>query len=40
MIEKMRGVQTCGGPMPLTGLLAQPLVDIVAEWIDLGALND
>ncbi len=40
MIEKMRGVQSCGGPMPLTGLIAQPLVDIVAEWIDLGAAND
>jgi hypothetical protein len=40
MIEKMRGQQTCGDQMPLTGLLAQPLVDIVAEWVDLGAPND
>ena len=37
MIEKMRGMQTCGGQMPLGGLLAQPLVDVVAEWVDLGA---
>jgi hypothetical protein len=40
MIEKMRGVQTCGDQMPLTGLLPQPLVDIVAQWADLGAPLD
>lgn len=40
MIEKMRGEQTCGDQMPLTGLLPQPLVEIVAEWADLGAPLD
>ncbi len=40
MVEKMYGVQTCGSQMPLTGLIAQPLVDVVAEWVDLGAPND
>ena len=40
MIEKMRGQQTCGDRMPLTGLLPQPLVDIVAQWADLGAPLD
>lgn len=40
MVEKMRGVQTCGTQMPTTGLLAQPLVDVVAEWVDLGAPLD
>jgi len=40
MVEKMRGEQTCGGEMPLGGLLPQPLVDVVAEWVDLGAPLD
>jgi hypothetical protein len=40
MIEKMRGVQTCGSQMPIGGLLPQPLVDIVAQWIDDGAENN
>ncbi len=40
MVEKMRGVQTCGGQMPTTGLLPAPLVDVVAEWVDLGAPLD
>lgn len=40
MIEKMRGQQSCGDQMPLTGLIPQPLVDVVAEWVDLGAPND
>ena len=40
MIEKMRGVQTCGSQMPLGALLPQPLVDIVAQWIDDGAENN
>jgi hypothetical protein len=37
MVEKMRGTQTCGDTMPLGALLQQPLVDVVAEWVDLGA---
>jgi len=40
MVEKMRGMQTCGGQMPVGGLLPQPLVDVVAEWVDLGAPLD
>ncbi len=40
MVQKMYGVQTCGDQMPTVGLLAQPLVDVVAEWVDLGAPLD
>jgi hypothetical protein len=41
MIEKMRGIQTCGGPMPLSGnLLPAPLVDVVADWAAIGAPLD
>jgi hypothetical protein len=40
MVEKMRGEQTCGLWMPLGGLLPSPQVDVVAEWVELGAPND
>ena len=36
MVQKMRGTQSCGDPMPTT-LLPAPLVDVVSEWADLGA---
>ncbi len=36
MVQKMRGTQPCGGPMP-ANLLPAPLVDVVSEWADLGA---
>jgi len=41
MIQKMRNVQTCGGQMPLVGgLLSEPRIQVVEEWINQGALNN
>ena len=40
MLDKMRGEQTCGDPMPPGQLLSQALVDVVEDWIDMGALNN
>ena len=40
MLQKMRGEQTCGDSMPPVQLLSQALVDVVEEWIDMGALNN
>ena len=40
MIQKMRNEQTCGDQMPLGQTISQALVDIVAAWVDLGALNN
>lgn len=37
MVQKMRGTQNCGDPMPIGNLLPAPLVDVVSEWADLGA---
>jgi hypothetical protein len=40
MIQKMRGVQTCGDQMPLGGSISESLIQVVEEWIALGAPND
>ncbi len=40
MIQKMRNEQTCGDEMPPGQTISQALVDIVAEWVDMGALNN
>ncbi len=40
MIQKMRNVQTCGDPMPLGGSISEGRIQVVEEWINLGALND
>ena len=39
--NKVNGTQNCGSRMPLGGgALSQEKVNLVAEWIDNGALND
>jgi len=40
MIQKLRNEQTCGTQMPQTGILAEPLIQIVEAWVDMGALNN
>ena len=43
MIQKMRAVQTCGQEMPIaegTQTIPDAVIDVVEEWIDLGAPND
>lgn len=40
MIQKMRAVQTCGDQMPLGGSISESLIQVVEEWIALGAPND
>ena len=43
MIQKMRAIQTCGSEMPVgTGSQSIPdaTINVVAEWIDMGALNN
>ena len=43
MIQKMRAIQTCGAEMPIaTGGQSIPdaTINVVAEWIDMGAPND
>lgn len=40
MVQKLRGVQTCGDPMPPGQAISAALVEIVADWVDIGALNN
>ena len=40
MPQKMRGTQSCGLQMPPDVPIAQSLVEVVEEWVDLGAAND
>jgi hypothetical protein len=40
MPQKMRGIQSCGMQMPPDALIPQSLVEVVEEWVDLGAAND
>ncbi len=43
MIQKMRAIQTCGDEMPIgigSQSLPDAIINVVAEWIDLGAPND
>lgn len=41
MIQKMLGIQDCGGQMPLVGNLVAPsVVSVIEQWIDDGAANN
>jgi len=37
MIEKLRGTQTCGTEMPPLDMISETLIQVVEEWVDLGA---
>jgi len=37
MVQKMRNMQTCGDRMPLGGSIGEARIEVVEEWIDLGA---
>ena len=40
MIQKLRGTQTCGTEMPPAQMMSETLIQIVEEWVDLGAPNN
>jgi len=40
MVQKMRDLQDCGTEMPPGQILSELLIQIVAEWIDMGAENN
>ncbi len=40
LIQKMSATQTCGDSMPLGSSVSVPFVQVVEEWIDMGAPND
>lgn len=40
MIQKLRDTQTCGTEMPPLDPISETLIQIVEEWVDLGALNN
>jgi len=40
MIEKMRDQQDCGDEMPPGQILSEPIIQVVEQWIDMGALNN
>lgn len=40
MVQKMRAEQTCGDQMPPGQTISDALVEIVADWVDMGALNN
>lgn len=43
MIQKLRATQTCGDEMPPAGgsqTISTSVIDVVADWIDMGAPND
>lgn len=40
LVQKLEGTQTCGTEMPPGQTLSQPLIQVVAEWVDLGAPNN
>jgi len=40
MVQKLRGVQTCGTEMPPLSRISETLIQVVEEWVDLGAPND
>ena len=40
MVQKLRAEQTCGTEMPPGQVLGEPLIQVIEEWIDLGAPND
>lgn len=41
LIEKLRGTQTCGDPMPLAGSpVPTSVIEVIEDWIRMGAAND
>ena len=43
MIQKMYAIQTCGGEMPLgpgTQTIPTPVIQVIEDWINMGAAND
>ena len=40
MVQKLRDQQTCGTEMPPGQILSEPLIQVIEEWIDLGAPNN
>ncbi len=40
MVQKLRAQQTCGTEMPPGQVLSEPLIQVIEEWIDLGAPNN
>lgn len=40
MIQKLRDTQTCGTEMPPLDPISETLIQIVEEWVDLGAPNN
>jgi hypothetical protein len=43
MVQKMRAMPSCGDEMPPAGglqTIGDPLIQIVEEWINLGAPNN
>ena len=43
MIQKMYAIQTCGGEMPLgpgTQTIPTPVIQVIEDWINMGAPND
>jgi hypothetical protein len=40
LVQKLRATQTCGTEMPPAQVLTEPLIQVVEEWINLGAPNN
>jgi hypothetical protein len=40
VVQKLRGTQTCGTEMPPAQMISESLIQIVEEWVSLGAQND
>ncbi len=40
MVQKLRGVQTCGTEMPPLSMISETLIQVVEDWVALGAPND
>jgi hypothetical protein len=40
MIQKLRDTQTCGTEMPPLDPISETLIQIVEEWVELGAPNN
>jgi hypothetical protein len=43
MIQKLRAIQTCGSEMPVAvgnQTVSDAVIQVVEEWIDMGAPND
>jgi len=43
MVQKLRAMETCGTEMPPAGgaqTVSDPLIQVLEDWIDMGALND